>query len=62
MRQEKRPDTAREADLRRQVAELQEDKNQLEHDVDRLQQRKRQPPRHDPRPQGDSFDGGWMGW
>ena len=51
-----------EADLRREVAELQEDKNRLEHEVDRLKQRERTPPRHDQRPHGGSFDGGWMGW
>ena len=51
-----------EDDRDREIDQLKADKNRLEHEVDRLKQRERTPPRHDPRPQGGGFDGGWMGW
>ena len=58
MPQENRPETAREADLCRQLAQR---INQLEHDVDRLKQRERTPPPTTPRLPGGGSDGNWMG-
>ena len=48
--------------LRRQNDEKNQRINKLEQQVVRPKQRERTPPRHDPRPPGGSFDGGWMGW
>ena len=58
MAKEKRPDPVI-AELCRQIAELQEDNNRLEHQVDRLEQLQRPP--SPPRQPGGSFDGDWMG-
>ena len=58
MPKENRWETAREADLRRQLAQRDQYIKQLQQRL----KRRDQPPPPTPRPSGGSFDGGWMGW
>ena len=57
MPKENRPETAREADLCRQLAQRDQYIKQLQQRL----KRRDQPPPPTPRPPGGGFDGGWMG-